>query len=229
MTFLEANRLLSDAQHGFRPHLSTETALSKVNEHLYNNIDKQMLSLIILLDLSKAFESVSHKILFEKCCQLKIDKKWFENYLSNRVQSVRLGSSVSSPRTVSYGVPQGSILGPILFLIYINDMHEILKNYFLVQYADGSQIIISGKVDELQDLINRAEYALKEAKTYFQINGLNVNENKTQCMFVGSRQLISFIPPNTVIEFDSTAITPSKSVKNLGIFMDQYYVVRYSY
>ena len=78
------------------------------------------------------------------------------------------------------------------------------------------------KVDELRDLINRAEYALKEAKTYFQINGLNVNENKTQCMFVGSRQLISFISPNTVIEFGNTAITPSKSVKNLGVFMDQY-------
>ena len=144
MAFLEANRLLSDAQHGFRPHLSTETALLKVNEHLYNDIDKQMLSLIILLDLSKAFDSVSHKILLEKCCQLKIDKKWFENYLSNRVQSVMLGSSVSSPRTVSHGVPQGSILGPILFLIYINDIHEILKNYFLVQYVDDSQIIISG-------------------------------------------------------------------------------------
>ena len=66
-------------------------------------------------------------------------------------------------------------------------MHDILKNYFLVQYADDSHIIILGKVNELQDLINRAEYALIEAKAYFQINGLNVSENKMQCMFVGSR------------------------------------------
>ena len=100
-------------------------------------------------------------------------------------------------------------------------MSEALKQYFLVQYADDSQIILSAKVQDLDNLIKRGERALMEAKTYFKKNGLNVNEQKTQCIFMGSRQLIAQIPQDTKIFFGNTAIIPSKSVKNLGIYMDQ--------
>lgn len=222
MSFLENNKLLANSQHGFRAKLSTETALMKVNEHIYNNIDEQKVSLLLLLDLSKAFDSVCHKTLLKKCNQLNIDEFWFNDYLSDRVQSVKIGSVTSSPKRVKFGVPQGSILGPILFLIYINDMSKILHKYFLVQYADDSQIIISGNVHEIEDLVNRAEIALSEAKRYFQLNGLNVNENKTQGIFIGSRQLISRIPPDVRIFFGETPIIPAQTVKNLGVHMDQY-------
>ena len=222
MLFLESNKLLSESQHGFRKNLSTETALMKVNEVIYNNIDNQKISLLLLLDLSKAFDSVSHEILLEKCNDLNIDQFWFENYLSDRVQSVKLDSVVSSSKQVNYGVPQGSILGPILFIIYINNMSQTLNEYTLVQYADDSQIILSGKVQNLQDLVERAQKALRDAKSYFQLNGLNVNEQKTQCIFIGSRQLIAKIPTETRIYFGETPIIPSSTVKNLGIHMDQY-------
>ena len=222
MAFLERNKLLSNCQHGFRSNLSTETVLLKVNERIYRNIDDQKISIIMLLDLSKAFDSISHEILLNKCSHLKIDKRWFQSYLEDRVQSVRLGSTVSSQRTIKYGVPQGSILGPILFLIYINDMSSFLKEYFIIQYADDTQIILEGGINEIRELIDRAQIALNEAKLYFQRNGLNVNEQKTQCMFTGSRQLVSLIPSDTVINFGNAVITPSKSVKNLGIYMDQY-------
>ena len=101
-------------------------------------------------------------------------------------------------------------------------MSQILNDYILVQYADDSQIILSGKVQELQDLVERAEKALRDAKKYFQVNGLNVNEQKTQCIFIGSRQLIAQIPSETRIHFGETPIVPSITVKNLGIHMDQY-------
>ena len=222
MEFLESHKLLSNSQHGFRANLSTETALMKVNERIYENIDKQEISLLLLLDLSKAFDSVSHDILLTKCDNLKIDRFWFNDYLCDRTQSVRIDSVISSPKRISYGVPQGSILGPLLFLIYINDMADILDKYFLIQYADDSQIIVSNNINNIETLKFEGELALRDAERYFQENGLNVNEGKTQCMFIGSRQLISLIPQDLTINFGNTLITPLKSVKNLGVYMDQY-------
>ena len=92
----------------------------------------------------------------------------------------------------------------------------------MIQYADDTQIIISGRINEINDLVNRAQITLNDAKKYFQINGLNVNERKTQCIFIGSRQYISRIPPDIKIHFAETPITPLQSVKNLGLYMDQY-------
>ena len=106
---LESNKLLNNAQHGFRQNLSTETALLTVTNSLYENIEKKKISLLILLDLSKAFDSVSHPILLNKMSMLNIDLFWFENYLKNRLESVRLGSIFSSPIEIRFGVPQVNI------------------------------------------------------------------------------------------------------------------------
>ncbi len=92
----------------------------------------------------------------------------------------------------------------------------------VVQYADDTQFVHRGTVDELPHLIARAEATLSSAKSYFNNNGLLLNSNKTQCLFVGTRPAIRRIPDNATINLNSTSITPSKQVKNLGVYMDQY-------
>ena len=151
----------------------------KINERIYDNIDTQKISLLLLLDLSKAFDNVCHKILLSKFKQMHTDEFWFKDYLSDRIQSVKINSVLSSSKSIRYGVLQASVLGPILFSIYISDMSTILRKHFLMQYADDTQIILSGNVNEINDLINRAQIALNDAKNYFKLNGLSVNEKKT--------------------------------------------------
>ena len=220
--YLELNNLLSESQHGFRPKLSTETALLKISDKIYNNRDNKKISLLLLLDLSKAFDSVNHNILLCKCKKLNIDPCWFQDYLSNRQQSVKIGNTISSTKHVSFGVPQGSILGPILFVIYVNDLIECLPDCFIVQYADDTQILIEGEINNLEALIRKAEEVLYRVKLYFLKNGLLLNEKKTQCIFVGSRQYIAQIDSNISINFNGNIIKPVNSVKNLGVHFDRF-------
>lgn len=102
--------------------------------------------------------------------------------------SVRLNGVMSDNRNVNFGVPQGSILGPILFGIYVNDLSEHV-NGLIVQYADDTQILHTGNVDNIHELIKDTETTLKQCKNYFLSNGLLLNPCKTQCIFLGNRQL----------------------------------------
>lgn len=221
--FLENNHLLTDNQHGFRPKLSTTTALTTINNIIYQNMDDKKITLLTLCDLSKAFDSVNHTILLEKLSKVWVDHFWFTNYLTDRTQSVRLNNFTSSKLTTCFGVPQGSILGPILFNIYVNDLtNHINNNCITIQYADDTQILHSGSLGELNNIIQHTEVSLSNIRAYFMKNGLLLNTDKTQCIFIGSRQILAQLPNNISIQFHDTKIHPTAKVKNLGIYMDQY-------
>ncbi len=135
--------------------------------------------------------------------------------------SVRVVNNISKKNSIAYGIPQGSTLGPILFGIYVNDLFSHV-NCFLVQYADAIQFLHSNTIDKLDHLINDTEVTHAKCRQYFLKNGLMLNSTKTQCIFIGNRQLLPRIPPKTTLHFNGHIIYPSNHVKNLGVYIDRY-------
>ncbi len=158
----------------------------------------------------------------EKRARAQIDTFWFNDYLKNRSQQLKINNKVLKTLSINFGVPQGSVLGPILFNIFVNDLTKTVTDCDIIQYADNTQFIHTGSADALPDLIERAEVSLSLARTYFNTNGLMLNTSKTQCIFIGTKPIIKKIPTDTKITFNNTFITPSTHVKNLGVTIDSH-------
>ncbi len=123
---------------------------------------------------------------------------------------------------ISYGIPQGSVFGSLSFTFYVNDLSDFIAGCVVIQYANETHFIHTGCIEKITDMILRGEESLKEAKSYFHKIGLMLNASKTQCMFVGSRGLLSQVPLDIKIQIDGNFITPCKVVKNQGIYFDNF-------
>ena len=147
-SFLEESNILFEKQFGFRTNYSTNHALLSIVEEIRKNLDKKLYTCGICVDLEKAFDTVNHQILISKLEHYGIrgvQNNWLTSYLSNRKQFVTLSDTKSKQETVTCGVPQGSVLGPLLFLICINDMHTAAKNCIVHHFADDTNLLSSGK------------------------------------------------------------------------------------
>ncbi len=117
---------------------------------------------------------------------------------------------------------QGSVFGPVLFNIYVNDVVDYITDCLLLQYSDETQFLHTSTIDNLNLLIGHIESTLLRLKRYFLMNGLLLNQAKTQCIFIGNRQLLCHIPPDTRISYDGDSIHLSTHVKDLGVYLDRY-------
>ena len=175
-TWLAANNILTKSQHGFRKKRSTISAIVNLLGDTYNHINNKRNPYIVFLDLKKAFDTISHAKMIEKLNVLGLDVttiSWFKNYLSGRQQCTRIGDKVSSVLPITFGVPQGSILGPILFSIYINEIVDIV-NCGVVLYADDT-VLYHHDSKVLQDNLNMVS-------AWCNNNLLTVNVKKSHWM-----------------------------------------------
>ena len=213
-------------QSGFRGKHSTATALLKITDDIFSAIDASECCLMVLLDFSKAFDTVNHKLLLTKLMYMGFNDSalnWFGSYLSGRHQKVKSGGNLSEWSSINNGVPQGSILGPLLFTILAADFRNCLKNMKFHQYADDLQTYISSKLNNMVNTVNLINEDMENISQYSASNGLKLNYDKCKYMVIGSRQNIANfdklnLPPITL---DNHILEREKKLKNLGVIFDE--------
>ena len=219
--YLIDNKILAPRQFGFRPKISTEIALAHFTDTILANMDKGLVAGAVFLDLAKAFDTVDHSLLFEKLALSGLSNDsvdWFKSYLTNRNQLTALANTVSSFKHVPVGVPQGSVLGPLLFLIFVNDLPYCINHCEISLYADDTVIYFSS--NNACDLENKLNSDLKHLCRWFNDNLLTLNVSKCKFVIYGSS--------SKVAKFDNVSITVNDSIldridsfKYLGVTIQQ--------
>ncbi len=211
----------SDAQSGFRKGHFTTTCLIDFLDGIYDDIENGMVSGVLFLDLKKAFDLVNHKILLNKMRSAGLSTKcvkWFDSYLKNRCQATKVNNEMSSVGRVRYGIPQGSILGLLLFVIYINDLPQSLHDSRVHLYADDMVISVTGTSTE--DLDVKLSARLQKVASWMRSNQFTLNVKKTNIMTFGTTHTINRIGELEIVD-GTERVEVVENAKYLGVMLDR--------
>ena len=215
-SFFAKNSVIYSRQYGFRPLHSCEHALLDAQNTLLSTLDKKQIALLLLIDFSKAFDMVDHSTLLNKLSNYGIRGvalNWMKSYLNNRKQFVNVNNTSSTIQGLKYGVPQGSILGPLLFIIYINDLPNISTNVHFIMYADDANIIITGST--MDEIKSKTHALLTKLTEWVNLSALKLNVKKTHYMiFANSGNF------NINLKLGNEDITQTHQERFLGVLID---------
>jgi len=213
-------------QSAYRPHHSTETALLFSLDNIYQSADNSQPTLLVSLDLSAAFDTIDHSTLLSRLeTSFGVSGSalsWLSTYLSNRTQTVRIGQSSSSINNLVSGVPQGSVLGPVLFSIYISPIGQIVSGLGIShqQYADDTQLYISLSKSNPEIGISQLETCLSSLHSWFCHNGLCLNPAKSDAILFGTQQRLHHFTNIPAINIAGTVVNLSNKITTLGVTLD---------
>ena len=224
--YLDKHNMLFQSQYGFRKKHSTNLATIELVTKMLQAIDNSEYTIGVFLDLTKAFDTVNHEILLKKLEHYGIRGialEWFENYLTNRKQMVKYKSEKSDSLTIKCGVPQGSVLGPLLFLVYMNDISRCSEILSIILFADDTNLFLSHKnLVTLKETMNRE---LNKIASWLSANKLSLNIKKTHFIIFKSRGKKS--NQNVSITINNQGIEQVKYTKFLGLYIDDEFTWKY--
>ena len=217
ISYLNKFAILNEAQYGFRKNYSTYMALLNLHEKITAACDKKEFGIGVFVDLQKAFDTINHTILLHKLEHYGlrgIVLKWFESYLTNRKQYVLYNGTKSTHNDIVCGVPQGSVLGPLLFIIFVNDIVNSSKLLKFILFADDTNLFYS--CTDLALLQTNINLELGKLSIWFRANRLSLNVNKTNYVIFRRNQ----VNMDLAIHIDNIPLTRVNSTKFLGVFID---------
>ncbi len=225
-TYLTLHNLFPAVQSAYRAFHSTETVLLRITSDIFRATNSSQVTLLALLDLSAAFDCVDHSILLQRL-RSKFGLtgtvlNWIFSFLSDRTQYISYNGNVSPKVNVTCGVPQGSVLGPLLFILYTSEILEIAAAHGVTIhcYADDIQLYCHCDSFNTADAENRITRCIADINTWMASNKLKLNPEKTQIMWLGTHQQLKRLPCSTLHLASGQVINPCQSVRDLGVIID---------
>uniref|UniRef100_A0A672GN57 Reverse transcriptase domain-containing protein n=1 Tax=Salarias fasciatus TaxID=181472 RepID=A0A672GN57_SALFA len=216
--FIVKHNILSNNQYGFRTNHSTATAIMELAEEITNAMDKKRFLVSVFVDLQKAFDTLDHDILLYKLYKYGIRgvaHKWVKSYLKDRKQFVQINDIKSKNGNVTCGVPQGSVLGPVLFLLYINDIDTASSLLKCILFADDTTLYYAG--DNINEVLEIVEKEFQNVIKWFNTNKLSLNISKTKYMIFSYRRT----DVDTTLTVEGIEIERTNEIKFLGVLLDE--------
>ena len=226
INYLRNSGYLDNLQSAYKHSHSTTTALLGVSDDIYEALENTELTFLVLLDYSKAFDMANHRLIHAKLKAAGLCNdalSWICSYLTGRSQKVVTGTNESGWESVLNGVPQGSVLGPLLFTVLVSDLKDVIKRGRYHMYADDTQLYYTCKVEDANDTIDKINRDLSNISKFSKRNCLKLNAGKSKYIIIGSRPNLKKLKSTNLdeIKIDNEIIEREHEVKNLGVMFDE--------
>ena len=220
LEFIDDFNVIHDNKFGFRRNRSTYMAFNVLLDKFHESVTSKEYMIGLFMDLSRAFDTISHDILLNKLYKYGfrgLSYDWIKSYLSNRKQYVNYKNSSSDTLNVNIVIPQGSILGPLLFILYINDLHNVSDKLTLLQFADDSSFFVSGR--SLPELFNVLQNEIVKIREWLNNNKLSLNISKPNYMIMTNRKKVQQ-NDDFQLSIDGQTISQVNETKKLVVIID---------